>query len=810
MLLAWIVFPLVLALLSLGCGLLVERASGLSLPGPLLVPLGLALLIVEADLVTMRGATAQLAAPLAIALAIAGFGLRTRRLRLDAWAIGVAVAVFAVYAAPIVLSGHATFAGYITLDDTSTWLALTDRVMDHGRTLSGLAPSTYQQVLADYFGIRLSTRGIHAARARRQADRTGHRLAVPADDCVLRRHARSLALRPLLRRLISSRALRAFVAFLGAQPALLVSYALWSGIKEVATAATIALLCASLVATIGRWTRARATLPSALAAAALLAILSPAGLVWLLVPTAAVLAVLVSRGLQASARTAIGLVAFVAILSIPSIAIARSFISGASGGEITTSTEVANLGHPLDTLQVFGIWPASDFRNQPGNPAAAHVLIGVLLVGIVAGLAVAWRRKALGMPLYVATGVGGAVIIFGLERVGLSSPWLNAKAMAEASPALVAAGAAGAAAIFETGRRVEAVLIGAAIAAGVLWSNGLSYSSAWLAPRSQLAELATIGDRFAGQGPTLMTDTEPYGVRHFLRSMDPEGAADRRRRLIPLLDGQGLARGTYADLDQFQLAGILVYKTLVLARSPSESRPPSVYSLVWSGRNYDVWQRPDAYPPILAHTPLGDALQPGGVPTCGEVLRLAGDRRAVRPAGRSASHARGRRRLLWPATAARVGERRRRPRVSREGRGRDQEATSPSRAPADTTCGSAARSGVGFASTSTAGSSPTHAIGSEATATSRSARRRSGPAATGSSSDMTAPTCTRAAVANSSVSAHFVLSRGPEDVPVVYVPSAEARSLCGRNLDWIEALAADVISIVIPVRNGGADLARGV
>ena len=154
MLLAWIAFPLVLALLSLGCGLLVERASGLTLPGPLLLPLGLALLIVEADLVTMRGATAQLAAPLAIALAIVGFGLRTRRPTASTpGRSAVAVAVFAVYAAPIVLSGQATFAGYITLDDTSTWLALTDRVMDHGRTLSGLAPSTYQQVLADYFGV---------------------------------------------------------------------------------------------------------------------------------------------------------------------------------------------------------------------------------------------------------------------------------------------------------------------------------------------------------------------------------------------------------------------------------------------------------------------------------------------------------------------------------------------------------------------------------------------------------------------------------------------------------------------------------
>ena len=129
--LAWIVFPVVLGALSFCCGLLVEWASGLRLPGTLVVAVGFALLVVAASLATATGFTASLTVPLVVALAVAGAGLGLPRgmPRPDGWALTAAVGAFAVYAAPIVLSGAATFAGYITLDDTSTWLALTDRVM---------------------------------------------------------------------------------------------------------------------------------------------------------------------------------------------------------------------------------------------------------------------------------------------------------------------------------------------------------------------------------------------------------------------------------------------------------------------------------------------------------------------------------------------------------------------------------------------------------------------------------------------------------------------------------------------------------
>ncbi len=207
--------------------------------------------------------------------------------------------------------------------------------------------------------------------------------------------------------------------------------------------------------------------------------------------------------------------------------------------------------------------------------------------------------------------------------VGKGSPWIDGKAMGTASTAFLLSALVGCAVFFERGRRTEAVVAAAAIAGGVLWSNALAYHAVWLAPEPALAELNSIGNRFAGEGPTLMTEYEPYGVRHFLRRMDPESASELRRRLIPLLDGRSVPKGGYADLDQFQTSGILVYRTLALRRSPSESRPPSNYQLAWRGRYYEVWQRPDGDPGIVRHLPLGDAVQPGGKPLCSEVLQLA-------------------------------------------------------------------------------------------------------------------------------------------------------------------------------------------
>ena len=59
----------------------------------------------------------------------------------------------------------------------------------------------------------------------------------------------------------------------------------------------------------------------------------------------------------------------------------------------------------------------------------------------------------------------------------------------------------------------------------------------------------------SGQGPTLMTEYEEYGARHFLRRLDPEGASELRYRFDYLTDGTMLAKTESADIDRLRLDG---------------------------------------------------------------------------------------------------------------------------------------------------------------------------------------------------------------------------------------------------------------
>ena len=149
---------------------------------------------------------------------------------------------------------------------------------------------------------------------------------------------------------------------------------------------------------------------------------------------------------------------------------------------------------------------------------------------------------------------------------------------------------------------------------GVLWSNALAYRDVNLAPRDQLAELETIGERIAGQGPTLMTEYQPYGVRHFLRDGRPRGGLGASPPPDPAARRRASsARGDYADTDELAARRRCspTGRWCCAARRPRAARRRPTG---WSGAAsyYEVWQRPAPATRVacIAHLGLGDGLDP--------------------------------------------------------------------------------------------------------------------------------------------------------------------------------------------------------
>ncbi|MCO5315811.1 MAG: hypothetical protein M9938_06595 [Solirubrobacterales bacterium] len=634
---------------------------GRTLPGPLLLPAGFAVLTVVGGLITCFSGLAPLTTPVSTVLAVAGgiaaFTIGPRKSgredgsrglsRTGIAAAAVAFLVLLVYGAPVLASGEPGFAGYIKLDDTSTWLAFTDHVLAHGHSVAGLAPSSYEATVQ----INLSA-GYPVGAFIPLA--VGGQLAGvdPAwafqPYLALMAALMALVFFELCRPALPNVWWRAGAALVATQAPLLVGYAWWGGIKEVATALLAALLAAGLALLLpdrsgpgegndpapepaGLLLRRVVPLP-AVAGAALIGVMGVGGAPWILglLAGGAVLAGFTFRGLPPTRYLVAGLILAIGILvlGLPTV-FASGQLFSPSQGPLTSGEEMGNLVAPLKLAQYAGPWPVGDFRLTPGSGLLTAVLVAATLVAAGFGILGAIRSRAGGLLLAAGGTAAGSLVVW---LVG--SPWIQGKALATGTASFLLLATVGIAALlgggFPNGRLRAAGAVLLIVPVGVLASNALAYSHSWLSPHAQMAELERIGRQFAGQGPALMTEYQPYGVRHFLRELDAEGASELRRRQIPRLGGGLAEKGEWSDTDQLALdpgdEGVFTYRTLVLRRNPDQSRPPSPYRLVWRGRYYEVWQRPVDFDPasIVAHQPLGEGHQPSAIPDCDQVRALAG------------------------------------------------------------------------------------------------------------------------------------------------------------------------------------------
>ncbi|MBJ7329949.1 MAG: hypothetical protein JHC95_08640 [Solirubrobacteraceae bacterium] len=631
--LAWLVFPIVTIGVCAGLGLLLQWASGAALPVPLLPGAGLAVLVVVSQLTTTRPWAAPATVPVLAVLAVAGYVVerkRLRGLRPGRWAVLAGVVTLAIAAAPVVLSGQATFSGYTVLADLSIHLMGADAMLDHGRDFSLLEPSTYQGALVSYYnGSAYPAGGATALGTLARLSGEDAAWAV-APFLALLVALLALAFYELAGTVLRPGPVRAIVATVAAQPAIVYTYALQGSLKEIGAVSLVGLLAALCPWYVDRRREGggpRAVVALAVVTAAACAVVGAVALTW--TGPLLVAALLIGTRAAPARRTADAwvsggvLVVVLAALSIQTISGLATYLEVTNQGR-TPEARAGNLKSPLKPTQVAGVWLTGDHRDVPDGARKPLTSVLQILVALAAagGVVLLARRRVWWPLLLLATMIVATIVL-----VWQGTPWSDAKAYMIASPAVLFCALLGAALLLRAHgvARVAGVGVGGAIVLGVLASNALAYREVSLAPRDRMDELAAINERFAGQGPALTPEYEEFG-KYFLRDIAPEGPVEGwRSRDVELAHPEDPPNllGTSVELGELADPYVRHYPLLVLRRGFAMSRPPVGYRRVFEGRWYDVWRREGEQPRVVDTLALGRDRQAAAVPSCAHLQRLA-------------------------------------------------------------------------------------------------------------------------------------------------------------------------------------------
>jgi hypothetical protein len=621
-LLSWLATPVLLAVLSLGGGLLVaalaERLGtprGDAFPPILVVPIGFALLVVLSSLLTNWQLTAPLSGVGPLLVALAGLFVGRQRVRgwLPAWrgmgwALLAAVLPGAALAAPVVLTGQAGITGYTKITDLGHQLAFIEYLRTDGRAAisPATAASSFDQVVAKLVGnYPGGTQSIVAT----LGDLTRVNI-VWLYQPVLAFVAAMLgiALFVVLKRAIPSPKWRALAAGVAAQPTILYAYALAAGIKEISGAAAIALVAAVLAERrpLG-WS---VLVPAAVAIGSAFAIFSVTILPWVGVIFLVFAAFeLLSEPTERKATVLrwAGIWGLAAVITAPFVQDGVQLFKAAGS---TGPIGLGNLAAPVPAWSAVGPWITSDHRfplAQYGKPTITYALIAIALVLVAIGLVRAFLMRDRGM---VAIGLAGGIAMAYILRN--SEVWVQLKAFCMTAPLTLSLAFSGAA--WLVGRARWAYIgipvalggLGAAalVGGGVLYGNALQYHATPLAPYDRMADLERLDKRFAGQGPTLAPNFDEF-AELLLRRAHASGLVDPWRGMTYNRFADPALKMT-RDTDEYDQRFLQNYKLIIRRRDPTDSRPPSNYRLVAQTRWYEVWRQAGDPRLIEAHYPLND------------------------------------------------------------------------------------------------------------------------------------------------------------------------------------------------------------
>jgi len=614
-----LLYPLVLALLCGGAGLLVDRASGGVVPAMLLLTIGAAALIAVSQLTTyvapLAPATPYVLVAVAVAGAIVGWD-RARTLarawRSSLWQVGIGPLAYALALAPVLLAGRASFSSYLALADSAVHMVGADFLIRHGHDFSHLdLDNSYGATIHNYYDES------YPSGADTLFGGSSFSLGLPLIWTFQPFTAFMLATASgpawmLVRRAglggagTGARAWAAAATLTVILPALVYAYELIGSIKEIVALALI-LGMGALVVEHRRWLwgGARAAIPFALLVAAGVGALGVAFGAWALAAAVALVAV-AARELFSDRRRVdlprrggallVGGALVVLVGAWPTWTNVGGSVEVAQG--IASTSNPGNLRSPLHPTQLFGVWLGGSYKILPTGLGLTltSVLVALILLLALVGVGNVVRAGRYELALWSVL----MLIVWLLVRASATT-WADAKALMLTSPVLVLMAWAGIAALFAAGAgslRVLGSVLALALLGGVVASDALQYNASNLAPTARFDELASIDSRFAGRGPTLFTDFDEYSL-YLLRDMDVGGP-----NFVyppPSLVGAAGGHGHPVQLDRIAPAKLQAYPLIVTRRDPTAVRPPAAYRLLWQGTYYQVWGRRPGVRPALEH-----------------------------------------------------------------------------------------------------------------------------------------------------------------------------------------------------------------
>lgn len=617
MLLAWVVVPGLVAVLSLGLGAGLQAISGLRL-GPLLAPVGfVAAMGIAATLLklglsgTLTIAAVSLAALAGPAAALAGARGRSRPRRPGMGVLAAAAGALAAYLvgiAPLAGSGRTGVVGYTLSNDPAVHLSVVALLAEHGAqvqppvsslaSVSSLFESGYP--LGSYVWAMVAT-GLTGVDA--------FHLWTPL--IALSGAMTALAAGAVLRELGGGRRLSAALGAVVACGYLPFAYLAQGGAKEVMLATAVTVSIAAFSAALRLGAGLRTLLPAALSVTGALAVFGPGALAFLGPPTVVAVALaLVAPGAGGRLRATLGLLgagAVALLLAAPALLASARFVSDAEP-DTRDPNELGNLVGPVPVRETANVWLAGDYRfPSPDEPllTAAGTVLAVALA--IAGVAWALRRRAPTVPLLLLGAAAAAA--YADARY---SAYFAAKAFVVLAVAVGLASAAGVVALAARPKlRRLGLVAGAVFALLVLVSDGHVYRGEWMTPRDRFQELIDLDTRYAGQGPALVIEQEDY-AKYLLRNLDPYeswGFWQPDRGLLPSV---AITVFHSPEPDDYLLEYLQRFKLLIERKRPGASRPPSGFSMVQETAHYRVWRRTGPLPEV--HLPVSQGEYEGTAP----------------------------------------------------------------------------------------------------------------------------------------------------------------------------------------------------